>query len=336
MKILYMHEDTRTPGEGKGGGAETIVHAHMDAMRQAGYEVGWWHGQTSIARMVDTFRPDVVEVVTIHCSNGIEPALYVQERGIPSAWWLMDYWPFCASRMLLRTKDEGCAAATGTCDMDCEAQPRPTAEYKAAVNGATKVVSLNPNTSAIYRRHGIRVDADMAPGVDTEFFSPEGEREPVRIITSSAWPGYPTKGMHILRAALNITGYKAKLVTGAPRLTLRDELRKSEIFVFPSCYQETYGLCLTEAMATGLACVASDVAGARAQIEDGVNGLLVETRNPLALAEALTRLVNDADLRATLGRNARAWALETANLKRVNERYVAWYEEVIADAKRAV
>ena len=52
---------------------------------------------------------------------------------------------------------------------------------------------------------------------------------------------------------------------------------ESEIFVLPSFY-EGFPNALIEAMSVPLACISSDcVAGPGDIIEDGVNGLLVET-----------------------------------------------------------
>ena len=55
-------------------------------------------------------------------------------------------------------------------------------------------------------------------------------------------------------------------MAGLPREKVAEGLKKAHIYVFPSVYEETWGLCLNEAMASGCACIASDVAGARAQI----------------------------------------------------------------------
>lgn len=60
-----------------------------------------------------------------------------------------------------------------------------------------------------------------------------------------------------------------------------------------------------EAMAAGVPAIASDIAGVREQIEDGVSGLLVPPRDPAALATAIEELARDADLRARMGARAR-------------------------------
>jgi len=135
--------------------------------------------------------------------------------------------------------------------------------------------------------------------------------------------------MHVLQAALKREHLSAQCITGVPRERIPDLLRKGNIFVFPSTYQETWGLCLTEAMSTGLACIVSNVAGPRAQIVDGENGLLVPPGDADALAGALRLLVGDGALRATLGRNARAWACERANLARMGRDYTAFYTRLI-------
>ena len=62
---------------------------------------------------------------------------------------------------------------------------------------------------------------------------------------------------------------------------------------------------LLEAMASGLAVVATDVAGIPEAVVPG-SGLLVEQGSARALADALASLVTDPDLRARLGAAARA------------------------------
>ena len=51
--------------------------------------------------------------------------------------------------------------------------------------------------------------------------------------------------------------------------------------------------------------VATDVPGCREAVIHGVNGLLVPARDPQALADAIERLLRDADLRARMGRAGR-------------------------------
>ena len=81
-------------------------------------------------------------------------------------------------------------------------------------------------------------------------------------------------------------------------------IAQSQIFALPSFY-EGFPNALVEAMSVPLACVSSDcVAGPSEIIEDGVNGLLVETKNIRALTKALNLLIDNSKLRNEIKENA--------------------------------
>lgn len=73
---------------------------------------------------------------------------------------------------------------------------------------------------------------------------------------------------------------------------------------------EASSIALIEGMSLGLATVASNYGGNPWQVEDGVTGLLFESRNSQDLAEKLARLMDDPALLETLRQNART-AYET-------------------------
>ena len=324
MRVLILHEDTRAPGQG--GGAESMLRDQTEVLRQLGHEVCWLHSP-DIERTVDDWKPDIVQVQTIHNLVGFAPVLWLQRQQIPHVWALMDYWPFCSGRMLL-VGDQGCEAVTGACQHSCH-QFAP-AHWRRIVNGSP-VVALNEYTAAIYRRNGLRCDYVVELGVDTDLFRPNhsqrnGERA---VYTSCAWPTQPTKGMHVLRKALTGTGLRSYLATGLSREDLAGVLRRAEVYVFPSCYEETFGLSLTEAMASGCACVASDVAGARAQVEDGATGLLVPPRDADALRAALLALWSDDRQRRWLGEAARAHVEVEHSLLAMGRRWEAVYGSLL-------
>jgi phosphatidylinositol alpha-mannosyltransferase len=98
----------------------------------------------------------------------------------------------------------------------------------------------------------------------------------------------------------------------------------ADIFCAPNTGQESFGIVLLEAMAAGVPIVASDIHGFKRVVERNVQGLLVEPRNPRALAAALYALARDADLRHELGDAGRARAPEFS-WERVTERIVDYY-----------
>ena len=80
------------------------------------------------------------------------------------------------------------------------------------------------------------------------------------------------------------------------------------IFALPSRF-EGFPLILLEAMSKGLACVAADCpTGPRDIIEQRRNGILVEDRNPPALAEGLLEMIEDEELRRRCAAESRPTA----------------------------
>jgi len=81
-------------------------------------------------------------------------------------------------------------------------------------------------------------------------------------------------------------------------------LEGSEIFCLPS-HREGLPVALLEAMAEGLACVASRVGGIPDVVIDGETGLLVDPGDVECLVSAISTLMKDSELRAQLGLAAR-------------------------------
>jgi len=77
--------------------------------------------------------------------------------------------------------------------------------------------------------------------------------------------------------------------------------RTSDVFCAPSTGGESFGIILLEAMAMGKPIVASDIPGYRDLVRHGEEGLLVTPKDPQSLAEALTRLLKNSQLRHEMG-----------------------------------
>lgn len=86
--------------------------------------------------------------------------------------------------------------------------------------------------------------------------------------------------------------------------------RRSDVYVQPSVpttqgQREGIPVSLMEAMGSELPVVASRIGGIPELVEDGRSGRLVPPGDPASLAEALTRLAEDGDLRRRMGAEGR-------------------------------
>lgn len=103
-------------------------------------------------------------------------------------------------------------------------------------------------------------------------------------------------------------------------------LSSASLFVLSSRY-EGFPNVLLEAMALGVACVATDCdSGPREIISDGADGVLVRVDDVEALAEGMARLADEAGLRQRVARAAPAAAQRFAP-----ERVFALWDAVLAD-----
>jgi phosphatidylinositol alpha-mannosyltransferase len=107
------------------------------------------------------------------------------------------------------------------------------------------------------------------------------------------------------------------------------ELRDADVLCAPSLGGESFGMVLTEAFAAGTPVVASDIAGYRDVVRDGVDGVLVPRGDAQALAVALRDLWHEPERRAAM---ARAAADDVARFAwpRVAGQVFEAYEDAIA------
>ncbi|MBO4620097.1 MAG: glycosyltransferase family 4 protein [Victivallales bacterium] len=133
---------------------------------------------------------------------------------------------------------------------------------------------------------------------------------------------------------------RAMLENLADRLGIRDRLEftgwlekpgailsQSDVAVFPSRWQEPFGLSGAEAQAHGVPVVAFDVGGVREWLEDGVTGYVVPPLDTMAMADRLTKLFQDPALRRSLGENARRRMQERFS----PEHFLAGFQKLLSE-----
>ncbi len=78
-----------------------------------------------------------------------------------------------------------------------------------------------------------------------------------------------------------------------------------EFCIYPSCFQEPFGLVMLESMACGRPIVVSRAGGMPEVVKDGVNGYLVEMEDHQALADRCLRLLRDRNSVKKMGEAGR-------------------------------
>lgn len=114
---------------------------------------------------------------------------------------------------------------------------------------------------------------------------------------------------------------------------MADLLRQAHIFVAPCVTaadgnQDAPVNTLKEAMATGLPVVATHHGGIPELVVDGQSGYLVPERNPVALADALSRLIDSPDRWQSMADAGRQAVESQYDMNRLNSELVEIYKEL--------
>ncbi len=163
--------------------------------------------------------------------------------------------------------------------------------------------------------------------------------------------------IHILEAANNIKGHifiagdgpeKKNLEDYAYKNNLKnvhflgymgDEKRqefeefyyRADVFVAPSVWDEPLGLVILEAMACQTPVVATRKGGIPLAVKDGFNGFLIRPKNSKEIADACNKLLDDPELRAKMGKNARETVEKKFTWKKISHKYEMIYEKAYSN-----
>ena len=119
-----------------------------------------------------------------------------------------------------------------------------------------------------------------------------------------------------------------KIIGYIPQEDLKKLYIVSDIYVLPSL-EDGGPTSLLEPLACGKPLVGTDVGGIAPQIKDGWNGFLVEPANEKQLAEKIKYLLDHPEKWEEMGKNSRRLAEEEFDWKKIAEKYLEVYEEVM-------
>ncbi|AKB30500.1 Glycosyltransferase [Methanosarcina siciliae T4/M] len=112
---------------------------------------------------------------------------------------------------------------------------------------------------------------------------------------------------------------------------LKRELSECSIFVFPS-KEESFGIVLAEAEACGKPIVTSNIGGIPYVVDNNRTGFLVEYGDVNSLADKILTLLENKNLRISMGIMGREKAREFSN-KSIAEKYYSLYQKAIRNVR---
>ena len=116
-----------------------------------------------------------------------------------------------------------------------------------------------------------------------------------------------------------------------PPSKIRNYMKQANIYLFTSDYGEGWGAVANEAMNSGCAMVANQAAGSTPTLcRDEENALIYKNGNFEEFYQCVVRLIQDADLRERLGRNAYASMTKTWNAENAVMRLLKQCERMLA------
>ncbi|MFN8179476.1 MAG: glycosyltransferase [bacterium] len=126
-----------------------------------------------------------------------------------------------------------------------------------------------------------------------------------------------------------------RVVLAGPRKDVAAVLSAFDVSVLCSTDVETFPLAFLESMASGLPLVGTKVGGLPEMIAEGRNGLLVRSRDPRGLADAMLALLRDPDLARRYGEESRRRVESEFSLERMVRAWEDLFIELLPSAEAA-
>jgi glycosyltransferase involved in cell wall biosynthesis len=201
-------------------------------------------------------------------------------------------------------------------------------------------------------------------GVDLGVFKPQDKRraradlrlpDEAHIVVFAAhggsanlWKDYPTIEAAAIQASQMVGRQTIVLVIGGrsgfqewgnlqqrylPHVSDRSELAKylaaADVCVH-AVRADNFSLWLSESLACGTPVVSVRVGGIPEIVQNGVTGLLVDPGDVASFSQALVALLQNDELRNTMGKAASEYAALHLGLNRMVDDYRRWYEEILS------
>ena len=142
-------------------------------------------------------------------------------------------------------------------------------------------------------------------------------------------PGKPDQDSHSILSERNLQD--VMLVGEVSEEDKARYYRSADIYCSPATGRESFGIVLLEAMAAGKPIVATSIEGYSTVVTEGQEGLLVPPKDDEALADAISTLLKNPELREKMAANGRK-TVDEYRWERVAGRVMDFYRLHLDDA----
>lgn len=349
---------------------EEINQVHIRWVGNANY-VGWVdrenYDNPAIAEKFASYlaevAPDIVHFHSVH-SLGAQLLPIAQQCGARVVVTMHDFWWVCERQFLVDRNYQPCSAVISCGACACEtgrtsllARNRWLAQQLQAADlvlfpseTARKVLianGLDPQKTAV-NENGVDALTEISPSSRAQV----SKDMPIRFIYAGG--EQLMKGYAVLRAACQQADVSAGTtldlyhasaaefpawVQSQPRYQrteLAQILSQHDILILPSLVKESQSILTREALAAGLAVIATDSFGPEEVVTDGVNGRIVRTGDVAALAQTISECAIPETGRKLMGKGASSPVVTVpAQVDDVIEHYRALSDAPSASANSA-
>lgn len=108
-----------------------------------------------------------------------------------------------------------------------------------------------------------------------------------------------------------------------------DRYSNCDIFIAPSRF-ESFGLIFLEAMIFSKPVIGTNIGGIPEVVENGVSGILIENENSEDLKNALIKLIENKDIRESMGKNGRRIYEEKFTAEIMANKFIDYYKNILS------
>jgi glycosyltransferase involved in cell wall biosynthesis len=307
-------------------------------LRKAGCDVVHLHNFSQFAPIVGRLNPAVKLILHMHCEWLTQIPEAIIERRLRSVDQIIGVSEYLAGtiRRAFPARSAACHAIQNGVDIErFSAKPEPAPGEENRPGRILFVGRVSPEKGihvllaafarVLEKYPTVRLEIVGGLGAAPREFILEGNEDP-RVAELDCF----FSGDYVAHLKQSLSASVAERVAFVGELAYTDLAKKyhaADVLVYPSVWNEPFGLPAVEAMACGLPVVATRSGGLQEIVEDGVTGLLVKRADVDDLARALITLLSDASMRERMGRAGRDRATEMFSWEKVTRALLELYQD---------